>query len=459
MNRNLLTMVLAAGKGTRFKSDKIKILHPLLGKSMLRLVVDCLLALKPETVYVVVGYQKEEVMKEGFPPRIEFIHQKRQLGTAHAVLAAKKVLRSRPENDLLVINGDLALLRPETLRPMVRQHRREGNSLTFLSAEMEDPTGFGRVTYHPDRVIKIVEEKDAGAAVRRIKEANVGVYLFRIADLLKALPGISNQNKKGEFYLTDIIEIMSSAGARVGVHKSPEQQEIVGINDRFELAKAVEILRIRKIKSLAESGVSVYDPSTAWIDLDVKIGRDTTIHSSVVLEGKTSIGERCAVYPFVHIHDSRLGKGVRILTSTMIEESIIEDGAQVGPFSHLRPGTVIESGARVGNFVEMKKTVFGKGSKAGHLSYLGDTEVGKNVNIGAGTITCNYDGKKKSRTHIDSGAFIGSGTELIAPVKIGKNAYVGAGSTITKDVPSGALAVARSRQVERRGWGKKREKK
>lgn len=459
MNRDLLAMALAAGKGTRFKSDKIKILHPLLGKSMIRLVVDCLLALKPKTVYIVVGHQKDEVMKEGFPPKVQFVLQKKQLGTAHAVLAAKKTLQAEKGKDLLVINGDLALLRPETLRPMVRQHRKEGNSLTFLSAEMEDPTGFGRVTYHPDRLIRIIEEKDASPAVRKIKEANVGVYLFKIEDLLKTLPKISNQNVKSEFYLTDIIEIMSRAGAKVGVHKCSQGQEIVGINDRFELAKAVEILRMRKIKALTESGVTVYDPSTTWIDLDVKIGRDTTIHSSVFLEGKTIIGERCLLYPFVHIRDSRLGNDVKILTSTMIEESLIKDRTQVGPFTHLRPGTTIKSGAKVGNFVEMKNTIFGKGSKAGHLSYLGDTEVRENVNIGAGTITCNFDGKKKHRTFIDKGAFIGSGTELIAPVKIGKDSYVGAGSTITKDVSSGALAVARSRQVERPGWGKKKGKK
>jgi bifunctional UDP-N-acetylglucosamine pyrophosphorylase/glucosamine-1-phosphate N-acetyltransferase len=459
MKRNLLTMVLAAGKGTRFKSDKIKILHPLLGKSMIRLVVDCLLALKPETVFIVVGHQKDEVMKEEFPPKVEFIHQMKQQGTAHAVLAAKKVLQSRRENDLLVINGDLALLRPESLRPMVRQHRREGNSLTFLSAEMEDPTGFGRVTYHPHRMIRIIEEKDASPAVRKIKEANVGVYLFRIADLLKALPKISNHNVKREFYLTDVVEIMSGSGTRVGVHKCSDEQEIVGINDRFELAAAVEILRQRKIKAFAESGVTIYDPSTTWIDLDVKIGRDTTILSSVFLEGKTIIGERCSLYPFVHIRDSRVGQGVKILTSTMIEESVIEDGAQVGPFTHLRPKTVIKSGAKVGNFVEMKNTIFGKGSKAGHLSYLGDTEVKEEVNVGAGTITCNFDGKKKYRTFIDRGAFIGSGTELVAPVKIGKNSYIGAGSTITKDVSPGALAISRGRQVERPGWAKRKRKK
>jgi bifunctional UDP-N-acetylglucosamine pyrophosphorylase/glucosamine-1-phosphate N-acetyltransferase len=459
MKRKLLALVLAAGKGTRFKSDKIKVLHPMLGKPMIHLVVDCMFALRPEAVYVVVGHQKDEVMKEEFSKPVGFIPQKKQLGTAHAVLAAKKILQSNRDKDLLVINGDLTLIRPESLKPMIKQHQREKNALTFLSADMDNPTGFGRVTYHENDVIRIFEEKDANHAQRRIKEVNVGVYLFKIDSLLKALPKISNKNVKGEYYLTDIIEIMSLGEDRVGVHKVPLEQEIVGINDRYELAKAVEVLRQRKIISLSESGVTIYDPSTTWIDLDVKIGRDTTIYSSVVLEGKTTIGQGCQLYPFVHIRDSRVGSGVKILTSTMIEESTIERGAQVGPFTHLRPKSRIKSGAKVGNFVEMKNTVFGKGSRASHLSYLGDSEIKDKVNIGAGTITCNYDGKKKHKTIIEEGAFIGSNTALIAPVKIGKDSYVGAGSTISKNVSSGALAVSRSKQVEKPGWGKKKRKK
>jgi bifunctional UDP-N-acetylglucosamine pyrophosphorylase/glucosamine-1-phosphate N-acetyltransferase len=459
MKRKLLALVLAAGKGTRFKSDKIKVLHPMLGKPMIHLVVDCMFALRPEAVYVVVGHQKDEVMKEEFSKPVEFIHQKKQLGTAHAVLAAKKILQSNRDKDLLVINGDLTLIRPETLRPMIRQHRREKNALTFLSALMENPTGFGRVTYHDNGLIRIFEEKDAAPAQREIKEVNVGVYLFKIEELLKALPKITNKNIKGEFYLTDIIEILSRGKAKVGVYMAPMEQQIIGINDRYELAQAVEILRQRRIISLAESGVTIYDPSTTWIDLDVKIGRDTTICSSVILEGKTVIGQGCMIYPFVHVRNSRIGRDAKILTSTMIEESTIERGAQIGPFTHLRPKSFVKSGAKVGNFVEMKNTVFGRGSKAGHLSYLGDAEIKDNVNIGAGTITCNYDGKKKHKTIIEEGAFIGSGTELIAPVKIGKDAYVGAGSTINKNVSSGALAVSRSKQVEKPGLGRKERKK
>lgn len=459
MRKNLLALVLAAGKGTRFRSDKIKVLHPLLGKPMIHLVVDCVLALRPEAVYVVVGYQKDQIMQEKFSGKVRFVIQKKQLGTAHAVLAAKEILRKQLQKDLLVINGDLALLRPETIRPMVRKHRRQGNALTFISTEMEDPTGFGRVTFLEDNVIRIVEEKDATPDVQKIKEANVGIYLFRVKDLLQTLPKVSNINKKGEFYLTDIIEIMSRERKKVGIYKTPHQQEIIGINDRYELAKAVEILRIRKIRSLARSGVTIYDPDTTWIDLDVRIGRDTTIYPSVILEGQTVIGERCTLHPFVHLCHARLGNGAKILTSTLIEECTVEENAQVGPFSHLRPKTVIKDGAKVGNFVEMKNTIFGRGSKAMHLTYLGDSEIKENVNIGAGTITCNYDGRKKYRTFIDDEAFIGSGTELIAPVKIGKKAYIGAGSTINKDVSPGALAVSRSKQVEKPGWVKKKRKK
>lgn len=459
MKQGFLALILAAGKGTRFRSEKIKVLHTMMGKSMLQLVVDCVVRLRPDKVYTVVGYQKEKVMKEVLPKKVNFVVQKRQLGTAQAVLAAKGVLKKEKEKDVLVINADLPLLRPETLKPFLRLHRYQGNSLTFLSAELENPTGFGRLIRSGDSLIKIIEEKDATPSQRKIKEINAGVYLFKIRDLLQALPKISNQNKKGEYYLTDIIEILINENKKVGFYKIPYAQEIIGINSRYELAKAINVLRERKIKSLTEDGVTIYNPSTTWIELEVKIGRDTTIYSSVIIEGKTVIGGGCRLYPFVHIVNSRIGDRVKILSSSMIEESKIRNNAQVGPFTHLRPKTVIEEGAKVGNFVEMKNTTFGKHSKAGHLSYLGDCKVEGKVNIGAGTITCNYDGKKKYKTFIAEGAFIGSGTELVAPVRIGKNAYVGAGSTITKNVSSESLAVARGKQIEKPGWAKKRRKK
>ena len=450
MKKGFFALILAAGKGTRFKSEIIKVLHPMLGKSMLRLVLDCVFKLRPEKVYVVVGSQKEDVMKEAPSGKVEFLTQKRQLGTAHAVQAAKNALNKGREKDVLIINSDLPLMKPETLRPLLALHRKEGNSLTFLSAELEDPSGFGRIVHSGDE-IRVIEERDATAPQRRIKEVNAGVYVFKIKDLLEALPKVSNKNKKGEYYLTDVTEILSQEGKKIGVHKTRNTEDLVGVNSRYELSKAIGELRERKIKALTEKGVTIYDPCTTWIDLDVKIGPETIVYPSVIIEGNSVIGRECRLYPFVHIVDSRVGNRVKILSSTMIEESVIEDEAQVGPFTHFRPKTVIKSKAKVGNFVEMKNTIFGRKSKAGHLTYLGDCEVKEEVNIGAGTITCNYDGKKKYKTFIESGVFIGSGTELVAPLKVGKKAYIGAGSTITKDVAPGSLAVARSKQVEKRG--------
>ena len=450
MRKGFFALILAAGKGTRFKSEIIKVLHPMLGKSMLRLVLDCVFKLRPEKVYVVVGSQKEDVMKEAPSGKVEFLTQKRQLGTAHAVQAAKNALNKGREKDVLIINSDLPLMKPETLRPLLALHRKEGNSLTFLSAELEDPSGFGRIVHSGDK-IRVIEERDATAPQRRIKEVNAGVYVFKIKDLLEALRKVSNKNKKGEYYLTDVTEILSQEGKKIGVHKTRNTEDLVGVNSRYELAKAIGELRERKIKALTEKGVTVYDPRTTWIDLDVKIGPETIVYPSVIIEGNSVIGSECRLYPFVHIVDSRVGNRVKILGSTMIEESVIEDEAQVGPFTHFRPKTVIKSKAKVGNFVEMKNTIFGSKSKAGHLTYLGDCEVKEEVNIGAGTITCNYDGKKKYKTFIESGVFIGSGTELVAPLKVGKKAYIGAGSTITEDVAPESLAIARSKQVEKRG--------
>jgi len=459
MTKQFHALVLAAGKGTRFKSEKIKVLHTLMGKSMIRIAVDSISQLKPKMTHMIVGYQKEVLMEEFPGEGISFITQKPQLGTAHAVMAASKTLARYKEDDVLIMNGDLPLIRPNTLRPLLKQHQRQGNVLTFMSAEMDDPTGFGRVIYLDKNRIRIIEEKDATPEQRKFKEGNVGIYVFKIKDMISALPKISNKNIKGEYYLTDIIEILSSSGKKVGVHKTKHVRELVGVNDRFELAKAVNILRMRKIESMALKGVTFYDPASTWIDFDVKIGIDTVIYPLVVLEGNSVIGQECTLYPGAHIIDSRLGRGVKILSSTMIEESRIADNAQIGPFTHLRPNSIIKSGAKVGNFVEMKNTVFGNRSKAGHFSYVGDSLVGKDVNIGAGTITCNYDGVKKNKTIIDDRVFVGSGTQLVAPVKVGKEAYIGAGSTITKDVSSGALAIARAKQMEIKDWVPRKKKK
>jgi len=459
MNEGFSVLILAAGKGTRFKSDTIKVLHPLMGRPMLQLVADSIRRLAPNNIFVVVGYQKDEVMKQPFAAGLQAITQDVQLGTAHAVLAAEAELTKSQDRDVLVINGDLPLIKTETLKPFLKHHRSGKYSLTFMTTDLDDPTGFGRVFAGKRGAFKIIEEKDATPLERRIKEVNVGIYLFNIKDLLMSLPKVSNRNKKGEYYLTDVISLLSREGKAVGTYKTGRTEEIIGVNDRSELARATESLRLQKVRSLMEKGVTVYDPASTWIDLDVKVGRDTTLFPSVIIEGCSVIGTHCTLYPHVHIRSSRVGKGASILSSTMIEHSDIGDEAQIGPFTHLRPKSIIKRGARVGNFVEMKNTVFGRFSKAGHLSYLGDAEVEDEVNIGAGTITCNYDGVKKSKTRIESGAFIGSGTELVAPVTIGKKAYVGAGSTITKNVSAESLAVSRSRQVEKAGWARRKRQK
>jgi bifunctional UDP-N-acetylglucosamine pyrophosphorylase/glucosamine-1-phosphate N-acetyltransferase len=458
MSRDLFALVLAAGQGTRFKSSRAKVLHPLLGRSMIRLVTSSLLALKPRKLLVVVGCQKEEVIREVAGPGVEFVLQRVQLGTAHAVLAARSRLQSYPEADVLVIHGDLPLITADPLRQMVARHRRARNALTFMTADLVDPSGFGRIIEDNGRY-RVVEQKDATAEQRMIRRANVGVYVFKIRDLLAALPRISNRNKKKEFYLTDMVEIMSAAGKKAEPFSTPNPEEIVGVNTRYELAKAAEVLRERKARELAEAGVSVLDPRTAWIDLGVQVGRDTVVHPSVSLEGRTRIGAGCVLHPFVQVIDSEVGSGVRILGSSIIRDCRLESGVQVGPFAHLRAKTVLRPGSKVGNFVEMKNTVFGRGSKAMHLSYLGDSTVEEEVNVGAGTITCNFDGLKKNPTHIGGRAFIGSGTELVAPIKVGRGAYIGAGSVITKDVSAGALAFSRSRQIERRGWAAARSRK
>ena len=455
---SLYVLVLAAGKGTRFKSHRVKVLHELIGKPMLSWILEAVSGLEPEKIYVVVGCQKEEVKREINRKDVAFVHQAEQLGTAHAVLAAREAIKTDLNKDVLIINGDLPLLRTGTLKPLVEKHKREKNDLTFMSAEMQDPTGFGRLIHGKEGSVKIVEEREATTEQKKIKEANVGIYVFKANALLKTLPEISNDNKKGEYYLTDAVEILSQKGGKIGVFRTESLEEIVGVNDRFELASAARKLRLRKIKRLAEEGITFYDPESTWIGADVKIGMDSVVYPSVVIEGKTVIGKECVLSPSVHITDSHIGDGVKILSSTVIQESTIEDDVRVGPFAHLRTETVLKKGSKVGNFVEMKKTVFGEKSKAGHLSYLGDSIVGKEVNIGAGTITCNYDGKKKHGTVIEDRAFIGSGVELVAPVKVGKNAYIGAGSTITKDVAPYSLAVSRSPQKQRKDWARKRRK-
>jgi bifunctional UDP-N-acetylglucosamine pyrophosphorylase/glucosamine-1-phosphate N-acetyltransferase len=459
MSTGLTALVLAAGQGTRFKSARNKVLHPILGRPMIRLVLDSLLELRPDRVIVVVGHQKDDVARAVAHPKVECVPQERRRGTADAVLAARAALCRRSGDDVLIINSDLPLFTAATIRPALSAHRRRGDALTVLSAEPADPRGFGRLVRGVDGGLRVVEEKDASPSERAIREVNTGVYVFRAADLLWALPRISNKNLKGEYYLTDAVGILSAAGRKVSAVKTDRVEEVIGVNTRYELAVAADALRLRKIKALSDAGVTILDPRSTWIDLGVEIGPDTVVYPCVTIEGATRIGPGSLIHPSAHLVNAALGRNVQVLTGGVVKDSRLGDGVSVGPYCHLRAGTVIREGAKVGDFVEMKKSDFGRGSKAMHLSYVGDSKVGKAVNIGAGTITCNYDGVRKNPTEIGDGVFIGSGTELIAPVKVGRGAYVAAGSTITKDVSPDALAVARARQFEKPGWAKRKRAK
>jgi len=425
MKDRLLALVLAAGEGTRFRSEKTKVLHPLLGKPMLRLVLDSVFHLKPEKVLIVVGYQKEAVIKETSSFDIGYIDQKLNDGIAHAVLSAKSILRTFKDRDLLVLGGNLPLIRAQALSSLLNFHRRQQNSVTWVGSGSDNPD----------------------AAVIKIK------------DLLPALSKTADEGARKPAHFVSVIQRLARTGKKVEIFDWCRPEDFLCVRTRQDLAEAVGILRKRKMDELAGRGVTIYNPASTWVDLDVVVGRDTTLYPGVTIEGRTRIGINCFIYPGVHISNSQIGDRVRVFSSSVMDGAIIEDDAQVGPFSRLRPKTVLRAGARVGNFVEVKNTDFGKGSKALHLSYLGDSEIHEGVNIGAGTITCNYDGLKKNKTTIEAGAFIGSGTELVAPVKIGRGAYIGAGSVITKDVSPEALAVARSRQVERPGWARRKKVK
>ena len=358
----------------------------------------------------------------------------------------------------MVLSGDVPRLRASTLTALLDTHERGRNGATVLTTTLKRPYGYGRVLRSDGEIVGIVEETDATAGQRKIGEVNAGVYVFAIEPLFDALTQIPEAGPKRERYLPAIVPMYRRQGLRVGTFTAADPNEIRGINSQTELAEMSTIVRQSKNEELMASGVSLEDPATTYIDDDVSVGADTVIHPGVTLEGRTTVGERCEVHSGVRVVDSSLGDDVTVRNHCVIADSHVASGAQVGPFAHLRPGSVLESGARVGNFVELKKTTLGSGSKANHLSYIGDSTVGKDVNIGAGTITCNYDGTHKHQTTLEDGVFVGSGTQLVAPITVAKDAYVAAGSCITEDVPSGAMAVARGRQVNKPGWVEKRRR-
>jgi bifunctional UDP-N-acetylglucosamine pyrophosphorylase/glucosamine-1-phosphate N-acetyltransferase len=445
-------LVLAAGKGTRMKSARPKVLHAAAGRALIDYVLDAAASLSPATVTVVVGHQGEDVARwVSARPGVRTVVQEPQLGTAHAVLQAEGALDGQA-GTLVLLSGDVPLLSRGTLRALLDTHVTAGAAATVLTARLENPYGYGRIVRDDGAIARIVEERDASPAERAIDEINTGVYAFEVASLFSALRGIAASNAQGEYYLTDLVAAFRRTGRPVATVSVGDPREILGVNSRADLARVGAIVRQQVNEQLMAAGVSIVDPATTYIDAGVTVGPDTVIHPNVYLEGRTRIGSGCEILPNVRIVDGVIGDHVVINSFTVITESTVASDVRIGPFAHLRPGSDVRAGAHIGNFVELKKTVFGEGSKASHLSYLGDATIGAGVNIGAGTITCNYDGVNKNQTVIGDGAFIGSDSQLVAPVTIGEGAYVAAGSSIVEDVPPGALGIARGRQANIEGW-------
>ena len=449
--QEIVAVILAAGKGTRMKSNLPKVLHEVGGKPMLRHVTSAAQAAGAVRLVVVVGFGGERVATVMGGEGLEYVTQAQQLGTGHAVMQAQTVLKEY-RGTILLLCGDTPLLRTSTLQSLCRAHQESGAAATVLTAEPADPHGYGRILRNAGgNVCGIVEQKDATPEQVRINEINTGIYCFEAGPLYAALEGLTCNNAQQEYYLTDVLAILTQSGQKVGAVKVDDFEETLGINSRVQLAEAEAILRRRKLMELMESGVTLMDPASTFIDSGVAIGRDTVIYPFTWIEGTTVIGEDCRIGPNVRIADSVIGNGVT-LHFVYGHECSVEDGATVGPYVHLRPAAKLAAGVKVGNFVEIKNSQVGRGSKVPHLSYIGDTDMGSGVNIGCGAITVNYDGEKKHRTMIGDDAFIGCNTNLVAPVSVGDGAYTAAGSTITKDVPSRALGVGRARQMNIAGW-------
>lgn len=449
----LAAVILAAGKGTRMKSDLPKVLHHICGQPMLGHVLNTVAGAGVTRTVVVAGFGFKQVADfVGNNARV--VLQEEQLGTAHALLQAGGELSDFP-GDLLVVCGDTPLLRANTLARLAQTHSATGAAATLLTAGMDDPTGYGRVLRTSDgSVSRIVEQKDATPEELKVKEINTGVYCFKGPGLFEALKEISPANAQGEYYLTDIIQIFVRKGLLVQAVLLEDHREVQGINDRIQLAQGEGILRRRVLEELMAGGVTVMDPNSTYVDRGVRVGPDSILFPFTFLQGDTDIGSGCTIGPGTNITDCSIGNEVEIQYS-VVTGSSIGHSTVVGPYAYIRPGTVIGDHAKVGDFVEIKKSTVGNGSKIPHLSYVGDAVIGEKVNVGAGTITCNYDGKNKYQTILEDGAFIGSNTNLVAPVRVGPNAVVAAGSTITRDVPAEALGVARERQTNVADWAKR----
>ncbi|MEA4892339.1 MAG: bifunctional UDP-N-acetylglucosamine diphosphorylase/glucosamine-1-phosphate N-acetyltransferase GlmU [Peptococcaceae bacterium] len=448
-----VAVILAAGMGTRMKSALPKVLHPVAGKPMLLHVVDALKEAGVDEIIAVLGHGSDQVEKvlEG---QAGWVYQKEQLGTGHAVLQALPRLLEYGEGDCLVVCGDTPLLTGQTLGRLRQIHRESGFQATILTALMADPKGYGRIIRGSDQqapVLAIVEEKDADPAEKQIREVNTGAYCFDISWLREALQDLKPANAQGEYYLTDVISFLNKKGQKVGACQAADPEETMGINDRLQLSRAQEYMTRRILEQHMLNGVTIEDPSSTFVEPGVVIGRDAVLCRGTVLTGNTRVGENCLIGPWTRINDSVIQEGAKIVQSTL-DGCRIGPRCNIGPYTYMRPGCELAEEVKVGGFVETKKLKAAKGAKIPHLSYIGDATVGQRVNIGAGTITCNYDGKNKYPTFFGDDSFVGSNTNLVAPVNIGEGAYIGAGSTITKDVPPFALAIARERQKNIENW-------
>jgi bifunctional UDP-N-acetylglucosamine pyrophosphorylase/glucosamine-1-phosphate N-acetyltransferase len=450
----LAVVIMAAGKGTRLKSRRPKVLHEIGGKPLLSHVIAAASrVVEPSNIHVVIGHQADRVREALAPSGVTFVEQTEQRGTGHAIQCASAAIASY--QDILVLSGDVPLIRTETIRQVIDFHRTHGAAMTILTAALEDPTGYGRIlrkSSSPPEVEAIVEQPNLKPEQRSIREINSGIYAFKARPLLDNLNKLTNENKHGELYLTDMAAVLRSAGESVAAIQAAEAAEVLGANTIAELVALDATLRLATANRLMAAGVTIFRPETCVIDADVEVQPDTVIEPFVQLLGHTRVGAECRIRSYTVIESCTIGDRVLVRPSCMLEHSSVADGAEIGPYAHLRPGCEIGENAHIGNFVEGKKARMGKGAKANHLTYLGDAEIGAGSNIGAGVITCNYDGQHKFRTQIGERVFVGSDSTLVAPIKIEDGAYIGAGSCITRNVPSGALAVGRSRQVTKEGW-------